>query len=246
MNKKIVYLAIALPLLILITLALFGSKTSSTGNGLDNNSSYDKVDESKLLTKPQSSPEKMAETTNQVLEGMPKTMQKPEMELKQNTAYEAFIKTTEGVIKIELNAEETPKTVNNFVYLSRAGFYDNTIFHRIIKGFMIQGGDPTGTGAGGPGYSFEDEPFTGDYLRGTIAMANAGPNTNGSQFFIMHEGQKLPKNYVIFGTVAEGIEVVDEIATQAVQANQQGELSKPINPTKILNVEIIEKSKEVR
>lgn len=246
MNKKIVYLAIAFPLLILITLALFGSKTSSTGNGLDNNSSYDKVDESKLLTKPQSSPEKMAETTNQGLEGMPKTMQKPEMELKQNTAYEAFIKTTEGVIKIELNAEETPKTVNNFVYLSRAGFYDNTIFHRIIKGFMIQGGDPTGTGAGGPGYSFEDEPFTGDYLRGTIAMANAGPNTNGSQFFIMHEGQKLPKNYVIFGTVAEGIEVVDEIATQAVQANQQGELSKPINPTKILNVEIIEKSKEVR
>ena len=155
--------------------------------------------------------------------------------------YKALLKITVGDIKIQLNAKETPVTVNNFVYLSRNNFYNNTIFHRVIKGFMIQGGDPKSDGTGGPGYQFTDEVFTGDYLRGTVAMANAGPNTNGSQFFIMHQNYELPKNYVIFGKVVEGMDVVDKIAEASVSANQFGEQSKPVIPVKILSVEIIEK-----
>ena len=104
---------------------------------------------------------------------------------------------------------------------------------------MIQGGDPKGTGSGGPGYSFADEPFTGEYLRGTVAMANAGPNTNGSQFFIMHKDYSLPKNYVIFGNVTSGIEVVDKIAIAPTQPSGEG--STPVNPVKIESIEIIEK-----
>jgi cyclophilin family peptidyl-prolyl cis-trans isomerase len=103
---------------------------------------------------------------------------------------------------------------------------------------MIQGGDPTGTGSGGPGYQFADEKFTGEYTRGTIAMANAGPNTNGSQFFIMHEDNPLPKNYVIFGKVIDGMKVVDEIATAPTKAGGEG--SSPVNPVKMKTVEIIE------
>lgn len=152
--------------------------------------------------------------------------------------YQAIINTTEGEIAIKLNAIETPITVNNFITLSKKGFYNNTIFHRVIKGFMIQGGDPKGDGTGGPGYQFDDEPFTGEYKRGIIAMANAGPNTNGSQFFIMHKDYDLPKNYVIFGQVVKGIEVVDKIAEAPVE--QSGEGSKPINPVKTISVSIIE------
>ena len=120
-------------------------------------------------------------------------------------------------------------------------FYNNVVFHRVIKGFMIQGGDPTGTGTGGPGYQFADEPFTGEYTRGTVAMANSGPNTNGSQFFIMHADYPLPKNYVIFGQVAKGLDVVDKIAAAPVEMSSSGEQSKPVNPVKVNSVEIIEK-----
>ncbi|PIU73929.1 peptidylprolyl isomerase, partial [Candidatus Roizmanbacteria bacterium CG06_land_8_20_14_3_00_34_14] len=98
----------------------------------------------------------------------------------------AVLHTEKGDMTVSLNTNDTPKTVNNFVTLAKKGFYNGTIFHRVIKGFMIQGGDPKGDGTGGPGYKFDDEPFTGEYTRGTIAMANAGPDTNGSQFFIMH------------------------------------------------------------
>jgi len=146
--------------------------------------------------------------------------------------------TEKGNITLSLNAKETPITVNNFVTLAKKGFYNNTIFHRAIKGFMIQGGDPKGDGTGGPGYKFDDEPFTGEYLRGTIAMANAGPNTNGSQFFIMHEDYPLPKNYVIFGHVTKGLEVVDAIAEAPVQLSPSGEQSSPINPVKITSIDI--------
>lgn len=139
---------------------------------------------------------------------------------------------------IALNAKQTPITVNNFVTLARGNFYDNTIFHRVIKGFMIQGGDPKGDGTGGPGYKFNDEPFTGDYTRGTVAMANAGPNTNGSQFFIMQQDNALPKNYVIFGKVVVGLDVVDKIADAPVESNGMGEQSKPVNPVKVLSVQI--------
>jgi len=158
-----------------------------------------------------------------------------------NKTYSAVLKTSEGEITIQLNAKETPITVNNFVSLAKKGFYNNTVFHRVIKGFMIQGGDPNGDGTGGPGYKFDDELFEGEYSRGTIAMANSGPNTNGSQFFIMHQDYPLPKSYVIFGKVIAGIEVVDKIASSPMEANSTGEVSKPIKPVKIESVEILEK-----
>ncbi len=152
--------------------------------------------------------------------------------------YVATLHTEKGDIEVELAASATPITVNNFVFLAREKYYDGVIFHRTIPGFMIQGGDPTGTGMGGPGYQFEDEPFTGQYKRGTLAMANAGPDTNGSQFFIMHADYALPPNYVIFGQVTKGLEVVDAIATAPTQSGGEG--SKPVAPVKITSVDIVE------
>ncbi len=165
----------------------------------------------------------------------------PVLEVDSQKEYSAVLKTSAGEITLRLYADKTPITVNNFISLARKGFYDNTIFHRVIKGFMIQGGDPNGDGTGGPGYKFADEKFEGEYTRGVVAMANAGPNTNGSQFFIMHQDYPLPKNYVIFGQVIKGMEVVDQIAGEPVEANQFGEQSKPIDPVKVLSTEIIEK-----
>ncbi len=155
------------------------------------------------------------------------------------TNYKVTIDTEAGSIVLELS-KDTPRTTGNFVGLAKKGFYDNTIFHRVIKDFMIQGGDPKGNGTGGPGYKFDDEPFAGEYTRGTIAMANAGPNTNGSQFFIMHKDVPLPKNYVIFGKVVEGMDVVDEIAESPVVSAPHGEKSKPQNPVSILAVKVEE------
>jgi cyclophilin family peptidyl-prolyl cis-trans isomerase len=134
----------------------------------------------------------------------------------------ARIETNMGTIRFELLEEDAPKTTENFRLLAEKGFYDGVIFHRVIKGFMIQGGDPTGTGRGGAsawGGRFDDEInraselYRGDYARGTVAMANAGPNTNGSQFFIMHVDYPLPPSYTKFGRVVEGQDVVDKIAT---------------------------------
>ncbi len=164
----------------------------------------------------------------------------PQKVTKDGMKYSVLIKTDSGNITIDLNPSETPNAVNNFVYLSQKGIYDNTIFHRVINGFMIQGGDPKGDGTGGPGYEFADEPFTGEYTRGTVAMANRGPNTNGSQFFIMHKDNPLPKNYVIVGKVVKGIEVVDKIATSPVKSNMFGENSTPVTPVKILNAQVFE------
>lgn len=158
-----------------------------------------------------------------------------------NKHFEVTLHTTEGSIVIALNNDQTPKTVGNFVDLAKKGFYNNTIFHRVIKGFMIQGGDPEGTGMGGPGYKFADEPFTGEYTRGTIAMANSGPNTNGSQFFIMHADYPLPKSYTIFGHVVTGMEAVDKIANAPTTLGGDGGMSKPVNPIKITSVEVAEK-----
>ncbi|MFA6526776.1 MAG: peptidylprolyl isomerase [Candidatus Buchananbacteria bacterium] len=177
-------------------------------------------------------------STNQDLKNMPDASQ---ITIDKNKTYTAIMHTDQGDIEITLNAKATPITVNNFVTLSKKNFYENTIFHRIIKGFMIQGGDPKGDGTGGPGYSFADEPFTGEYNRGTIAMANAGPNTNGSQFFIMHADYPLPKNYVIFGQVIKGLDVVDKIAEAPVKMSASGEPSQPLTPVKVKSVEIIEK-----
>ncbi len=159
----------------------------------------------------------------------------------ENKKYQAVMETTEGTIVIELFADKTPVTVSNFVSLAKRGFYNGTSFHRVIKDFMIQGGDPKGDGTGGPGYRFADEPFEGEYIRGTVAMANAGPDTNGSQFFIMHKDYPLPKNYIIFGRVVEGIEVVDTLANAEVSVNPNtGENSSPVSIERILKVSVKE------
>ncbi len=163
----------------------------------------------------------------------------PDMMIDAKKQYTATMKTSAGEMIIKLSAKDTPITVNNFVFLAKEKFYDGVIFHRTIPGFMIQGGDPTGTGMGGPGYKFADEPFTGEYKRGVLAMANAGPNTNGSQFFIMHADYPLPKNYVIFGEVTSGLDIVDKIATAPTIPGGEG--STPVDPVKIESVEILEK-----
>jgi cyclophilin family peptidyl-prolyl cis-trans isomerase len=163
---------------------------------------------------------------------------KPEMLLEQGKDYQATLQTSEGTIVIDLFEDRVPQTVNSFVFLANEGYFDGVIFHRIIEGFMIQTGDPTGTGSGGPGYTFEDEPFEGEYLRGTVAMANAGPDTNGSQFFIMHQEYALPPSYTIFGQVVEGIEVVDAIAQTPVVSNAYGEVSKPSERISIESITI--------
>lgn len=122
------------------------------------------------------------------------------------------METSKGVIEFDLYPEDAPKTVSNFVYLTEEAYYNGLTFHRVDPGFVIQGGDPNGTGTGGPGYKFEDEPVTKEYDLGVVAMANAGPDTNGSQFFIMlDDNDTLPKNYTIFGKVTTGIEVVKQI-----------------------------------
>jgi cyclophilin family peptidyl-prolyl cis-trans isomerase len=159
------------------------------------------------------------------------------MEIDPGGQYTADIKTSEGTITVQLLAQEAPNTVNNFVFLARQGFYDGVIFHRVIDGFMIQTGDPTGTGTGGPGYRFADEPVNRRYTKGTLAMANAGPNTNGSQFFIVHgRDVGLPPSYTIFGQVTDGLDVVDKIATTPTQPGGEG--SRPVNPPRIESITI--------
>lgn len=164
----------------------------------------------------------------------------PAMQLEQNKDYKAVIKTSKGDITVDLFETEAPITVNNFVFLAKDNFYNNTRFHRIIKGFMIQGGDPAGNGTGGPGYNFDDEPVTREYSKGIIAMANRGPNTNGSQFFIMHADYPLPKNYTIFGqaTDSASLAVIDAIAETPVRSGASGEASTPTEEITISEVVI--------
>jgi cyclophilin family peptidyl-prolyl cis-trans isomerase len=125
------------------------------------------------------------------------------------------IDTAKGPIEITVEADLGPLAAENFVDLAACGFYDGTVFHRVVPGFVIQGGDPTGTGSGGPGYEFKDDPVSTPYTRGTVAMANAGPNTNGSQFFIVLADAGLPPSYSVFGHVTKGMEAVDAIAAAA-------------------------------
>jgi cyclophilin family peptidyl-prolyl cis-trans isomerase len=166
----------------------------------------------------------------------------PEMAIDQNKTYIATIETTKGTLKAELFAKDAPMTVNNFVVLARDGYFDGIKFHRIVNGFMVQTGDPKGDGTGGPGYSFDDEPVTRDYVRGTLAMANAGPNTNGSQFFIIHQDYPLDKKYTIFGQVTEGLETLDAIANIPVATNpMSGENSMPQEDVSMTQVTIEEK-----
>lgn len=166
----------------------------------------------------------------------------PAMRIDPAKHYTATIQTNKGTIEAELFPDDAPLTVNNFVCLAEDGYYNETPFHRIVKGFVIQGGDPTGTGSGGPGYQFKDEPVVKDYERGILAMANAGPNTNGSQFFIVLTDLrgKLPKNYTIFGKVTAGLDVVDSIANTPTSVGRTGEQSTPNEPITLEKVTIAE------
>ena len=147
----------------------------------------------------------------------------------------ATMRTSEGAIEIELFEEEAPKTVANFKKLAEDGFYDGVIFHRVIKDFMIQGGDPTGTGTGGPGYTFEDEFNDHKIVRGALAMANAGPNTNGSQFFIVTTDAApwLDGKHTVFGQVTDGMDVVDRIENMPTKG-----ADRPLEPIHIANIEL--------
>ena len=147
----------------------------------------------------------------------------------------ATLHTSEGSIELELHADDAPKTVENFIKLSRDGFYDGVIFHRVIPDFMIQGGDPTGTGTGGPGYEFEDEFNEHKVVRGALAMANAGPNTNGSQFFIVTAEATpwLDGKHTVFGRVTGGMDAVD-----AIEGTETGPGDKPVEPAVIERVEL--------
>ncbi len=159
-----------------------------------------------------------------------------------NMNYIVTLKTTKGKMQFETYANDAPNTVKNFITLAEKGFYDGVIFHRVIDGFMIQGGDPTGTGMGGPGYTFDDEinpdsaVYKEGYKKGVVAMANAGPNTQGSQFFIMVADYPLPSAYTIFGKLIAGQDVADAIAK--VEKNEN---DKPIEDVIIENVLIDEK-----
>jgi cyclophilin family peptidyl-prolyl cis-trans isomerase len=176
---------------------------------------------------------------SETIQGMAKQYQSPPaMIIDPSKRYLARLKTSKGDITVELFADKAPRTVNNFVFLAREGFYDNTTFHRVIKDFMIQGGDPTGTGRGGPGYRFEDE-FHPDLKHdgpGVLSMANAGPNTNGSQFFITRVPTPwLDGKHSVFGRVIEGMDVVLAIPER--------DPSRARHPSETLfHVEIIEAS----
>lgn len=183
-----------------------------------------------LLTLPASS-ENISTTTN--------TSSAKDTSIINKKSHMINIETNFGNITIEAYDSDAPNTVKNFVTLAGKGFYNGLIFHRVIKGFMIQGGDPNGTGTGGPGYKFDDElnpntaSYKAGYKKGVVAMANAGPNTNGSQFFIMLEDYPLPNNYTIFGHVISGQEVVDKIGNVQTGANDR-----PISPVVMKTVTV--------
>jgi cyclophilin family peptidyl-prolyl cis-trans isomerase len=159
-----------------------------------------------------------------------------------NFSHLVTIETNKGTITFETYDADAPNTVKNFITLADKSFYNGVIFHRVIKDFMIQGGDPTGTGRGGPGYAFADElnpatpSYKAGYVRGTVAMANSGPNTNGSQFFIMHKDYALPHSYTIFGRVVSGMDVVDAIAS-----SQTGPGDRPVSNITMNKVTVAEK-----
>ena len=151
----------------------------------------------------------------------------PPMCIDPEKRYSAEMVTSKGTIRIALDAAGAPKTVNNFVFLARYHYYEGIVFHRVIPGFVLQGGDPTGTGTGGPGYRFEDElPAPGRYELGSLAMANAGPNTNGSQFFVISgpDGMRLPPQYSLFGKVVSGLDVVATIDALGSRSGKPSEL----------------------
>lgn len=223
---------ITISILGIIALVLIGWVVIKPGlNNTPNFSPTPSTELSKIRINEEPSP---MSSTNTKVKGT-KSYSKAEQVIKAGKNYTATLHTTAGDITVALS-KDTPITTNNFVFLAKQKFYDGVIFHRVIPGFMIQGGDPTGTGMGDPGYKFDDEQFTGEYKRGTIAMANSGPNTNGSQFFIMHADYPLPPNYIIFGTTISGLETIDKIAT-----GKTGPNDRPVEPINIKSVDIEEK-----
>lgn len=166
----------------------------------------------------------------------------PPLTIDPERSYTATLETSCGTIVIALDAERAPRTVNNFVFLAREGFYDGLTFHRVVTGFVIQGGDPEGDGRGGPGYTFPDELPDDGYPPGSVAMANAGPDTNGSQFFIVTGQAPLPNAYSRFGTVTEGLDVARAIEAFADPSADPGDPSaqRPANPVYIHSVTISE------
>ena len=163
----------------------------------------------------------------------------PAMQIDPKKKYTATFKTEHGDVVVELFADKAPITVNNFVFLARQGYYNDTVFHRVLPNFMVQGGDPTGTGRGGPGYKFNDEQgaLQGKHdTPGVLSMANAGANTNGSQFFITHEATPwLDGKHGVFGKVVSGMDIVNKIRVRDPQGS-----SRNIEPSKLLSIEITE------
>ncbi len=164
---------------------------------------------------------------------------RPEMGIDKNKRYTATMDTSLGEIVIALDPLKAPETVNNFVFLAGYHYYDGVIFHRIIKDFVIQGGDPTGTGRGGPGYRFDDELDGIRYQVGSLAMANAGPNTNGSQFFIISgpQGVRLPPQYSLFGQVVKGLDIVEQIQSVATDRNDRPNEDVVINSVTVVEAD---------
>lgn len=177
--------------------------TTSTDTSTTNPSDSMKKDETKQTAPADATPPAKVKPTSFTFQGA--------LPADQIANKKVTLKTTKGDITFELFDKDAPVTVSNFVYLAENLFYDGLIFHRVVPNFVIQGGDPTGTGMGGPGYKFADEKVTRNYDQGIVAMANSGPNTNGSQFFIMLEDTPLPKAYTIFGKVTSGMDVVKKI-----------------------------------
>jgi cyclophilin family peptidyl-prolyl cis-trans isomerase len=211
-------------LLLLAALLLAGCGSSDDDGGSDAGSKSDaKVDAAEVADRADS------------YEAPPTTKLDPDLE------HVVRMETDKGTFDIDLDPKAAPIAAANFAFLVGEGYYDGITFHRVIKDFMVQAGDPLGTGTGGPGYTLKDDPVRGDYVRGTVAMANAGPDTGGSQFFIVHgTNVDLPKAYVIFGSVdEEGMEVVDEIAAVEVEPGPTGEPSSPVEPVRITRATVV-------
>ena len=234
--SKLIIIVLAILAVLVLTACSGEEETTSSSNVVTTTTTTTTTTsnepEPTAAPEPTAQPDSMGENMSMQYDSPPATV------IDETKTYKAVITTTLGAINVDLFTTEVPNTVNNFVFLAREGFYDNVIFHRVIPGFMIQGGDPTGTGMGGPGYRFNDEPVGRQYDPGILAMANSGPNTNGSQFFIMHGAVALPPNYTIFGFATAGLNVVHAIASSPTAPGGEG--SRPIEPPLILSIEIIE------
>jgi cyclophilin family peptidyl-prolyl cis-trans isomerase len=219
---------------VLLSLIAAGLLASACGSSSDSSSKSSKSKSSKTDTSTSG-----GGSSDDVASRADKYKTAPTEKLDPKKTYVVHVVTTDGAFDIKLDQKAGPIAAANFAFLVKDHFYDGIIFHRVIKDFMVQTGDPTGTGTGGPGYAIKDDKVTGSYTRGTVAMANAGPDTGGSQFFIVQGttvDQQLGKNYAIFGHVdAAGMKVIDKIATAETTTGDDGAQSKPVKPVKIVS-----------